>query len=125
MMISSALLSRILLSVSLCSVITYLRIFILFYFHSAQDLVVNSQLEGLIPHLVSDLKNQDLVKIPDMEEVKNIVFDMKQSSSAGPDGFNGKFSHFCWDIIANDLICMLLFLLSFQVLLYLSLGLVL
>lgn len=93
-------------------------------FHSAQDLVVNSQFEGIIPHLVSYLQNQDLVKIPDMEEVKNIVFDMKESISTDPDGFNGKFSHFFFYIIANDLICMLLFLLSFQVLLYLSLGLV-
>lgn len=39
---------------------------------------------------------------PMEDEIKNVVFSMSVDSSAGPDGFNGKFFHTCWDIIKYD-----------------------
>lgn len=35
-------------------------------------------------------------------KLKMLVFSMSADSSAGPDGFNGKFFHTCWDIIKYD-----------------------
>ena len=43
-----------------------------------------------------------LHRAPMEDEIKNVVFSMSADSSAGPDGFNGKFFQTCWDIIKYD-----------------------
>lgn len=50
---------------------------------------------GIIDHvhsMVSMEQNQDLVKQPSKEEVKNAVFGLNGDSAGGPDGFTGKFT---------------------------------
>nr|XP_009802923.1 PREDICTED: uncharacterized protein LOC104248369 [Nicotiana sylvestris]XP_016436485.1 PREDICTED: uncharacterized protein LOC107762629 [Nicotiana tabacum] len=46
--------------------------------------------------------NANLSTIPEYEEIKEAVFRMSSSSSAGPDGYNGTFYHKCWNIIKDD-----------------------
>ncbi|XP_075083529.1 uncharacterized protein LOC107784422 [Nicotiana tabacum] len=46
--------------------------------------------------------NQALLQLPSDEEVKTVVFELHPDSAAGPDGFNGRFFHACWHIIADD-----------------------
>ena len=52
--------------------------------------------------LITEEDNDMIHKAPIEDEIKNDVFSMSADSSAGPDGFNGKFFHTCWDIIKYD-----------------------
>ncbi|KAF5181260.1 hypothetical protein FRX31_029153 [Thalictrum thalictroides] len=56
--------------------------------YKSSDNVVNQQLMSLTPTLVIEQQNVDLVKLPNMEEVKTAVFSMNPKSSPGPDRFN-------------------------------------
>ncbi|PKU73811.1 integrator complex subunit 11 [Dendrobium catenatum] len=56
----------------------------------------------IIPKRISIEDNLGLTSIPSLEEVKNIVFDMKADAVAGPDGFTTKFFQKCWPIIFED-----------------------
>lgn len=51
-------------------------------------------------------QNQDLVKQPTIEEVKQVVFGLNGDTAGGPDGFKGKFFHCCWEIICDDVFSM-------------------
>ncbi|XP_027156573.1 uncharacterized protein LOC113757588 [Coffea eugenioides] len=55
-----------------------------------------------IPSLVSAQDNVILTEIPRLEEVKDIVFALDEESTAGPDGFTGKFFTFAWEVVAMD-----------------------
>lgn len=44
---------------------------------------------------ITDEDNEVLTAIPDMDEIKDAIFGMSASSSAGPDGYNGTFYHKC------------------------------
>ena len=48
---------------------------------------------------VTDSKKFFLISIPLDEEIKAVVFVLKQNSSLGPDGFNGVFYTLAWRII--------------------------
>ncbi|GAA0149140.1 hypothetical protein LIER_36872 [Lithospermum erythrorhizon] len=67
-------------------------------------LVDPSSLLDIIPPLVSEDDNIVLMKQPDEEEVKQIVFSMDAKSVAGSDGFNGRLYQSCWSIICDDLV---------------------
>ncbi|KAL0420356.1 UNVERIFIED_CONTAM: hypothetical protein Slati_3058500 [Sesamum latifolium] len=45
----------------------------------------------------------NICNIPEMEEIKNIVFSIDKDSVAGPDGFSSAFYQACWDFIAIDI----------------------
>nr|XP_009771337.1 PREDICTED: uncharacterized protein LOC104221892 [Nicotiana sylvestris] len=47
--------------------------------------------------------NESFTVIPDTKEIRDVVFNMDPASAAGPDGYNGKFFQFCWDIIKEDI----------------------
>lgn len=56
--------------------------------------------ESLIPSIINEEDNAYLTAMPNMEEIKTVVFSM---SSTGPDGYNGTFYHKCWNMIAMTL----------------------
>lgn len=60
------------------------------------------ELLQVIPNLVNNEDNEMLIRLPDVEEVKNTVFGMS-ILKAGPDGYSGIFFHRCWEIIEKDL----------------------
>ena len=62
---------------------------------------LNKMLEP-IPRIVSCEDNQMLEAFPTQEEVWATVFGLDPESSAGPDGFSGRFFQECWDIVGND-----------------------
>ncbi|XP_027152134.1 uncharacterized protein LOC113752202 [Coffea eugenioides] len=57
----------------------------------------------IIPKLITDQENSRLTDIPSLTEVKDIVFAMDGESTAGPDGFTGKFFTFAWEVVALDI----------------------
>ena len=65
---------------------------------------LKTELETLIPKLVTEDDNLMLQDIPNEEEIKNAVFSIDPNSSAGPDGFSAMFFQKCWDTISQDLI---------------------
>ncbi|XP_059295379.1 uncharacterized protein LOC132048699 [Lycium ferocissimum] len=58
---------------------------------------------NVIPNCINNDENEALIAIPDMEEIRNAVFNMSPSSAAGPDGYNGNFFHKCWTVIQEDI----------------------
>ncbi|XP_070667346.1 uncharacterized protein [Malus domestica] len=52
--------------------------------------------------LVSELMNNDLIKPVSEEEIKVAVHQMGGLKALGPDGFQGIFYHFFWDIIVAE-----------------------
>lgn len=51
--------------------------------------------------------NVELLKPFSEEEVKKSVFEMKESTAPGPDGFGVSFYKNCWDIIKEELMEMI------------------
>nr|XP_009768439.1 PREDICTED: uncharacterized protein LOC104219445 [Nicotiana sylvestris] len=47
--------------------------------------------------------NEILTVIPDTEEIRDVIFSMSSTSTARPDGYNGKLFQTCWDIIKEDI----------------------
>ncbi|XP_075103911.1 uncharacterized protein LOC142178420 [Nicotiana tabacum] len=62
----------------------------------------NSRLLDCIPSIVTDEDNVALTRLPDEKEIKDAIFSMSSDSSAGPNGYNGKFFQCCWKIIKQD-----------------------
>lgn len=52
-----------------------------------------------IPALISGVQNEELVKVPELDEVKRF---MTGDSACGPDGFSSVVYQQCWDIIGKD-----------------------
>ncbi|KAL0434258.1 UNVERIFIED_CONTAM: hypothetical protein Slati_2760100 [Sesamum latifolium] len=52
---------------------------------------------------LSDEAAHCICNIPEMEEIKDIVFSIDKDSVAGPDGFSSAFYQACWDFIAIDI----------------------
>lgn len=65
---------------------------------------IREEFLNCIPRLVSDDHNHMLHAMPDLQELKTVVFSMNPYSATGPDGMNGKFFQSCWDIICKDLL---------------------
>ncbi|VFQ63941.1 unnamed protein product [Cuscuta campestris] len=57
-----------------------------------------------IPQTISDLDNDLLTALPDMEEVRSTIWQMDGDSASGPDGFNENFLKASWDIIKEDVL---------------------
>lgn len=56
-----------------------------------------------IPKLITDEDNEEMIKLPNLDEVKRVVFELNGDSACGPDGFSGLFFQKCWDIIGEDI----------------------
>ncbi|KAF3630707.1 hypothetical protein FXO38_27005 [Capsicum annuum] len=59
-----------------------------------------------IPNFVALEEKLLLCKIPDLEEVKKVVWALNGDSASGPDGLKGRFYQCCWDITGNDILTM-------------------
>lgn len=55
-----------------------------------------------VPKIVTMDQNNNLLKQPTKEELKQAVYGRNGNSAAGPDGFTGCFFHICWDINGDD-----------------------
>ncbi|VFQ60212.1 unnamed protein product [Cuscuta campestris] len=53
---------------------------------------------------ITEEDNNLLTMIPSDEEIKNTVWSLSPDSAPGPDGYNGHFFKFCWEIIHKDVI---------------------
>ena len=58
--------------------------------------------EALSPKVTTAM-NEDLTKIPDMEEVRAAVFSIHPGKALGPDGFSAGFYQTFWDVIGADI----------------------
>ncbi|GAA0168908.1 reverse transcriptase [Lithospermum erythrorhizon] len=62
------------------------------------------ELVDCIPSLVTSSDNEMLMAVPELEEVRRVVFSLNKDSVAGPDGFNGHFFHNFWNLIAMEVL---------------------
>lgn len=69
-----------------------------------QPRTVDPDILEYIPNCITHEHNMEIAKCPQEDEIKDSIFYMNSDSAAGPDGFSGKFFHFCWDIIKKDVI---------------------
>ena len=53
--------------------------------------------------MITEEDDVDLSRIPDMEEVRQVVFAIDHDSAQGPDGFCSRFYQSYWDIVGADL----------------------
>jgi len=51
---------------------------------------------------LSSEDNEFLTRPFSEEEVKRVVFDMKENTAPGPDGFSVTFYKYCWEIVKGD-----------------------
>lgn len=58
---------------------------------------------GLISQIPAEFNKEELIKWPDMEEVKAAVFGIDGYSAASPDGFTVLFYQTCWDFVKSDI----------------------
>ncbi|KAG5608465.1 hypothetical protein H5410_019746 [Solanum commersonii] len=56
-----------------------------------------------LPHVVTSDKNEELQRMPMMEEVKSADMGLNRNSVEGPDGMTGAFYQCAWDIIGEDI----------------------
>ncbi|WMV45638.1 hypothetical protein MTR67_039023 [Solanum verrucosum] len=54
--------------------------------------------------MVNQEQNNNLTAMPDLEELKEVVFSMNCNSAIRPDEMNGYFIQKCWHIIRHDLL---------------------
>ncbi|XP_060190609.1 uncharacterized protein LOC132619859 [Lycium barbarum] len=58
-----------------------------------------------IQELISGEDNKLLAEQPTMEEVKKAVFELNGDSACGPDGFSGIYYQKCWEVVKDDVYC--------------------
>ncbi|VFQ62668.1 unnamed protein product [Cuscuta campestris] len=63
-----------------------------------------SPILAYITPTITEEDNNLLTMIPSDEEIKNTVWSLSPDSAPGPDGYNGHFFKFCWEIIHKDVI---------------------
>ncbi|XP_049348971.1 uncharacterized protein LOC125813526 [Solanum verrucosum] len=66
--------------------------------------LINERALECIPRIVTQEQNSSLTTMPNLEELKEVIFSMNPNSAAGPDGMNGYFFQKCWNIIKHDLL---------------------
>lgn len=70
---------------------------------SSQDSYVDfSIISQIVPSMITDLDNKELISVPICFEVKLTIFHLDPSSALGLYGFLGSFFHATWDIIELD-----------------------
>ena len=67
------------------------------------SVISNFRLEDMGGPTLNDDDRASLTKEFDLEEIKEVVFDLKHNKAAGPDGFPAEFYQKFWDIIKHDL----------------------
>ena len=62
-------------------------------------------MENLISPSLSEEDIEMLSKIPTLEEIKGVVFNMNSNKVPGPEGMLAHFYKFYWNIIGGEVIC--------------------
>ncbi|XP_059295557.1 uncharacterized protein LOC132048893 [Lycium ferocissimum] len=78
------------------------------FFHnlfSQEQEATDFSLLNHVPSLVSEEDNELLV-VPNADEVKQAVFALNRDSACGPDGLKGTFFYACWHIVGPDVLNM-------------------
>ncbi|XP_026384103.1 uncharacterized protein LOC113279643 [Papaver somniferum] len=68
---------------------------------------VKNEIMKLFHPCVSEIQNNCLIQVPDAQEIKDVVFQIKPWASPGNDGFQDGFYQRCWDIVSTEVISML------------------
>ncbi|XP_043700060.1 uncharacterized protein LOC122650735 [Telopea speciosissima] len=71
-------------------------------FHKAVPLAEHMDLLDVIPNVLGDDDRVSLEVDPELDEVKNAVWDLDPDSSPRLDGFQGAFFRRCWEIVGTD-----------------------
>lgn len=53
--------------------------------------------------MIYEEDNADLNRLPTMEEVRRVVFEVNVDGACGLDGFIGHFYHVYWDNVGKDM----------------------
>lgn len=69
--------------------------------------VPDQVLMNLIPKVISDQDNADLLRIPTSDEVWMVVKSMKSNKSPGPDGFPVSFFKHNWALVGNQIVALI------------------
>jgi len=56
---------------------------------------------------ISSVQSDDLGREVTDEEIKTIMFSLKENKAAGPDGYNATFFKKAWPIIGLDVTCVI------------------
>ncbi|XP_049348975.1 uncharacterized protein LOC125813529 [Solanum verrucosum] len=64
---------------------------------------IDERILQYIPTIITSYQNEMLQAIPNIDELRQVVFAMNPYS-VGPDGFGGNFYQVCWNIIKEDLL---------------------
>ena len=62
-----------------------------------------SSVSSTIPHMVSDSQNLALYKMPNFDEIREVIFDLDPYSAPSPDGFIGLFFWNCWHTVGRNI----------------------
>ena len=69
---------------------------------SGEEKHINEHTLECIPRMISQDQNTQLTVMPNMDELKEVVFSMNPNSAGGPHGMNGYLYKKCLHIIKND-----------------------
>jgi len=76
-----------------------------FYIRQFTKQTYSEDFEMLIelPIVINDDKNEELQRLPSIEEVRSAVMGLNKNSAGGPDGMTGAFFQQTWEIVGNDI----------------------
>lgn len=66
--------------------------------------ILESIINEAIHPIVSDEVNQELIKIPEAQEIRDALFSIHPGKAQGPDGFSTCFFQSNWHIVGRDMI---------------------
>jgi hypothetical protein len=72
-------------------------------FQSSQ-LTITSELDELFSPCISEAENNDLSRVPDFQEVGDVVWSMHPLKAPGPDGLPGLFFKHYWPIVGDQIV---------------------
>lgn len=76
--------------------------------------IINEENMECIARIINHEQNSRLTSIPDIDELKNVIFSMNPNSAVFPDVMKGYFFKKCWQIIKTNLMGLLNTFLSSQ-----------